>query len=217
MRCPAISPDRANRHLGSRRRFDTTGSTNFLWINRRSARTTETGHTREYFNFLTARIKVFLQVEPGMADVNALIDLVLDSNQHHPSIIGFGVDVEWYQNAQEGGTGVQVSDALAQAWEERVKAHSTDYQLFLKHWDSAFMPPTYRGDIVFVDDGQQFGTLEDFIDDMAAWADTFDPNTIIFQYGYPSDKTWWASLAPPGARQALVILTDLWADLGDFA
>jgi hypothetical protein len=43
-------------------------------------------------------IKVWIQVEPGDADVETLIDIVLNHYGHHPCIVGFGVDVEWLES-----------------------------------------------------------------------------------------------------------------------
>jgi len=40
-------------------------------------------------------IKVWLQVEPGFADINWLIDSVLERYRHYPCILGFGIDLEW--------------------------------------------------------------------------------------------------------------------------
>ncbi len=149
--------------------------------------------------FDTHGIDVFLQVEPGFADVPTQIDLVLDRYGQHPCVIGFGIDVEWYQNATDGGDtmGVPVDDATAEAWEQRVKAHHPDYRLFLKHWDSAMMPEAYRGDLVFVDDSQMFDSLESFLDEMQVWSETFDPNLVMFQIGYPDDQVWWGTLDNP--------------------
>lgn len=42
-------------------------------------------------------VKVWLQVEPVDADMSTLIDLILQRYASHPSVIGFGVDVEWHK------------------------------------------------------------------------------------------------------------------------
>ncbi len=111
-------------------------------------------------DFDRAGVKVFLQVEPANADVATLIDLVLGRYGRHPCVVGFGVDVEWNRTADYPKTGLAVDDATARAWEARVKSHDAGYRLFLKHWDEKWMPPTYRGDIIFVDDSQIFPDLE---------------------------------------------------------
>jgi hypothetical protein len=144
-------------------------------------------------------VSVFLQVEPGLADVPTLIDLVLDRYGHHPCVIGFGVDVEWYGNVTEGGEGTPVDDAVASSWESRVQSHDPVYSLFLKHWDVSFMPPLHRGRIIFVDDGQGYADMQAYLDDMREWADAFNPNRVFFQYGYESDRPWWKALAGPPA------------------
>ena len=42
-------------------------------------------------------VDVWLQLEPGSAPMVDLIDIVLDRYGDHPSVIGLGVDVEWFQ------------------------------------------------------------------------------------------------------------------------
>ena len=142
-------------------------------------------------------VSVFLQVEPGFADVPTLIDLVLERYGNHPCVIGFGVDVEWFGNVTEGGEGTPVDDATASSWESQVQSYDPDYSLFLKHWDTLFMPPSYRGSIIFVDDSQGYADLQAYLDDMQEWADTFNPNRVFFQYGYESDRPWWEGLNNP--------------------
>ncbi|MDV7395928.1 hypothetical protein RZS08_31340, partial [Arthrospira platensis SPKY1] len=75
-------------------------------------------------------VKVWLQVEPGDADMLTLIDLVLNQYKHHPSVIGFGVDVEWYKS-DGSAEGTPVSDAEAEAWVKAIRAHNPEYKLFL--------------------------------------------------------------------------------------
>ena len=152
-----------------------------------------------YLDYFDAEgIKVFLQVEPANADMTDLIDIVLNRYKQHPCVIGFGVDVEWYREADNPDWGVKVGDALARDWEAQVKAHNPDYRLFLKHWDRDWMPPTYRGDIIFVDDSQMLedfdAMLEEFID---YWSGHFEPNMVFFQIGYSSDRPWWQKLDDP--------------------
>jgi len=164
----------------------------------------------EYFAwFDDCGIEVFLQVEPGFADVPTVIGLVLDNYADHPCVTGFGVDVEWFGNVTEGGEGMPVDDSTAGSWEALVTYYDPGYGLFLKHWDPAFMPPSYRGDLIFVDDGQGYSNMEEYLADMAAWAEEFDPNRVFFQYGYDSDSTWWGSLgfAPVDIGEALAAQT----------
>jgi len=152
----------------------------------------------EYLDWFDAHgVSVFLQVEPGFADVPTLIDLVLERYGHHPCVIGFGVDVEWFGNVTEGGAGTPVDDDTASSWESGVQSSNSDYDLFLKHWDITFMPPSYRGRIIFVDDGQDYANLQDYLDDMREWADAFDPSRVFFQYGYESDRPWWKYFCDP--------------------
>jgi hypothetical protein len=171
----------------------------------------------DYFD--THGIKVWLQVEPGFADMNTVIDLVLGRYRHHPSVIGFGVDVEWF-NPRGENLNDQVTDTLAKQWETRVRSYDPQYTLFLKHFSPSSMPTTYRGGIVFVDDTQEFTNAPDFLGEMKGWADWFYPNPVSYQIGYPADKPWWNKESAPvtrslGQKLATVTRQDLgvvWVD-----
>jgi len=167
--------------------------------------------------FDKAGIKVFLQVEPANADMITLIDLVLERYKHHECVIGFGVDVEWHREADDPEWGVKVDDATAEKWEARVKSYNPQYRLFLKHWDNRWMPPKYRGNIIFVDDSQELKDLNamviEFVND---WANYFKPNTVFFQIGYPSDRPWWKQLNNPPKTIGDAIQTRIKQDCGIF-
>ena len=125
--------------------------------------------------------------------------------QHHPSVTGFGVDVEWYKSV-DGPLGEPITDAEAERWVKAVRSHGNEYRLFLKHWEVDWMPPTYRDGIVFVNDAQQFDSLDALVADFAAWGAHFAPYPVGFQYGYPADKPWWRELEdPPGDIGRLLI------------
>ncbi len=158
--------------------------------------------TDKYEEYLDAfdqsEVRVFLQVEPGHANVDDLITLVLNRYGHHPCVIGFGVDVEWYREVDNPGWGIPVNDSTALHWEQLVKQHNSSYRLFLKHWDRNWMPSTYRGDLIFVDDSQGFPDLNAAVNEFTTyWADYFFPNPVFFQIGYAIDKPWWETLENP--------------------
>lgn len=140
--------------------------------------------------------RVWLQVEPGFASVEELIDLVMARYKHHPSVIGFGIDVEWYRSTNPD-EGEAVSDAVARAWLQAVRRHGKDYRLFLKHFSLDKMPPNEREGLLFVDDSQILPSLEAMVDEFATWGKTFAPAPVAFQYGYESDRPWWILLDDP--------------------
>ncbi len=141
-------------------------------------------------------VKVWLQVEPGNADMLTLIDAVLGQYAHHPCVLGFGVDVEWYKSTG-AAEGTPVTDEEATAWVQAVRRHNPDYLLFLKHWDERWMPPTAREGILFVDDSQIFDNFDHLVTEFREWGKYFAPAPVAFQYGYPSDKPWWSKLEDP--------------------
>jgi hypothetical protein len=134
-------------------------------------------------------------VEPGEANIDTLISIVLNRYKHHPSVIGFGIDVEWYKNNSK------VPDSLAKKWEEKVRSIDSTYTLFLKHYAQSWMPAAYRGKILFVDDSQDFNFASNpfsaMVSEFKAWANKFAPNKSAFQFGYTADSTWWKQYADP--------------------
>lgn len=146
--------------------------------------------------FDEAGLGVWLQVEPGDAPMDRLIDIVLDRYGSHPSVLGFGVDVEWYQS---DGTpeGMPVGDAESAAWVAAIRAHDPRFRLFLKHWEAGMMPAVERDGIVFIDDSQQFQSLERMAAEFAAWGQAFESAPVGFQFGYPADEPWWGELEDP--------------------
>jgi hypothetical protein len=152
--------------------------------------------------------KVWLQVEPGNADTAGLINLVMKQYSHHPSVIGFGVDVEWYKS-DGSAEGTPVTDEEAILWVNTVRTFKPDYLLFLKHWDPLWMPPAVRDGIVFVDDSQQFDNFDHMVNEFAKWGKHFAPAPVAFQYGYPADKHWWGQLQDPPANIGQAILENV--------
>ncbi len=149
-------------------------------------------------------IKVYLQVEPGQADVKKLIDIVLRRYGHHPSVVGFGVDVEWFHvSASSANESTPIGNQMAHQWESKVKSYNSNYRLFLKHWLPSLMPSSYRGDIVFIDDSQGFSGLKEMVDEFDKWADSFPDNIVMYQVGYDvnvsgnNDFEWWHNLVNP--------------------
>jgi len=143
--------------------------------------------------------RLWLQVEPGNAPVETLIHLMLERYGHHPSVIGVGVDVEWYRSTKIP-EGQAVSDAEARAWLAAARSHKADYRLFLKHWEIGKMPPTEREGLLFIDDSQELPSLDAMVEEFAAWGRAFAPAPVGFQYGYESDRPWWRQLDDPPAE-----------------
>ncbi|MGQ9801350.1 MAG: hypothetical protein ACUVRL_06780 [Candidatus Saccharicenans sp.] len=169
--------------------------------------------------FDRAGFRVWLQVEPAMADIPTLIDLIMGRYGHHPCVIGFGVDVEWHRWSEQDNEGVAVSDDHARLWVEHLRRWNPSYLLFLKHWEMTKLPPAYRQGLAFIDDSQIFQSLEEIVLEFARWARWFYPSPVGFQYGYPSDRPWWRQLPDPPGEIGRAILrvapntTDLfWVD-----
>jgi hypothetical protein len=145
-------------------------------------------------------LKMWLQIEPGSADIDTLMDLVMNRYKHHPCVVGFGIDVEWYKydkTTKAGRNGQKVSDSIAQQWETHLHSINTNYTLFLKHFDLAWMPPTYRGKILLVDDSQGFPSLSSMASEFKTWGLTFLSNKVAFQFGYEADSLWWRRYSDP--------------------
>ena len=155
-------------------------------------------HERFLSHFDSSGIKVFLQVESAIAEVDDLIKIVFDQYAHHPCVVGFGVDGEWHKYSKKNDWGTPIDDASAERWEKLVKSYNPKYQLFLKHWDRKWMPKNYWGDIIFVSDSQQFKSKNHMISEFADyWGKYFYPNTVFYQIGYSADKKYWETLTNP--------------------
>ena len=155
-----------------------------------------TDANEDVFNkFDESGTRVWLQVEPGNADVNELIDIVLSKYSHHKCITGFGVDVEWLNTTNPEGR--QVTDLEAKTWMSKIKSFSTKYRMFLKHWESSKMPPTFRTDVVFIDDSQEFSSLNQMVNEFKDWGNYFKPAKVGFQFGYNEDHSWWGQYSNP--------------------
>lgn len=148
--------------------------------------------------FDTTGITVYLQVEPAFANIDTLIDLVLSRYSKHTCVIGFGIDVEWFQSAW-GKTNKTIAptDKQAKIWENKIKSYNPAYKLFLKHWLVSCMPPSYHGDIVFIDDSQGFMELEHMTVEFLGWANHFPNNIVMYQVGYSKDYHWWKQFENP--------------------
>ncbi|MEE9384749.1 MAG: hypothetical protein V3V08_15200 [Nannocystaceae bacterium] len=152
-------------------------------------------------------VKVWLQVEPGLADVSKLIDVVLSRYQRHPSVIGFGVDVEFNEVVEPGGE--PVSDSTAEAWLDQVQAFNPNYTLMLKHWEADMMPPSVRDGMLFLDDAQGMESMEDLISTFQGWVDAMSGGTTGFQVGYDTDEDWWSEMDDPVAELGAAIREEL--------
>lgn len=170
------------------------------------------GNSYEYINFNTSTdkhesylsyfdthgIKVYLQVESGMANINDLINIILTRYQHHTCVAGFGIDVEWYQvDSTTPNESIRITDEDAGQWNNLIKSYKPEYRMFLKHWLTKMMPPTYRGDVIFISDSQGFDKLSILASEFGNWADYFKTSLVMFQIGYPSDYKWWKELEHP--------------------
>ncbi len=151
-------------------------------------------------------IKVWLQVEPGNADVSTLIRLILDRYASYSCVTGFGVDAEWYRWSESTPEGVAVTDARAREWSELVRSYSPSYRLFLKHWKQEKMPPVYREGITFIDDSQRYAGLDQMLTEFEEWGSFFAPAPVAFQYGYEADRGWWEQFSDPPAEIGRAIL-----------
>ncbi|MFQ5440261.1 MAG: polysaccharide deacetylase family protein [Nitrosopumilaceae archaeon] len=147
-----------------------------------------------------AGLKVYLQVEPADADVSMLMDLVMNQYKHHPSVIGFGLDVYWYKHSQFPGTGKPLVDSEVNTWAAQVKTFDPDYMLFVKHWDSSYLSNARPDNVLFLIDSSGIGSLSGAIAEYLSWIDHFGDSQVGFQIGSPSDQSWWSTLNDPASE-----------------
>jgi hypothetical protein len=136
-------------------------------------------------------VDIFLEIYPRKTnDVPGAIDVWLTKFKEHKCVKGLGVDLEYYK---------RVDDASAKVWNEKLKSHNPHYRMFLKHWEQAFMPPTYRSDIIFINTSSE-ASVETLNTEFEKFAEHFAPAACAFQIGYPADEDgmdgknssgWW--------------------------
>lgn len=169
----------------------------------KNARGSEDDFYEEYLTAMdSAGMAVWLQVEPGDADLVELAKEVMNHYKHHSCVKGFGIDVEWYEYREsagaEEGDSSKLSDATAKAVVEAVRAINSAYTVFVKHWDENWLPPIYREGLIFVNDSQYYDSPSEQRVDFAAWANYYAPNPVMFQIGYQADKeTVWGNYSNP--------------------
>ncbi len=153
----------------------------------------------DFTAFDSAGIKVWLQVESSACAMSDMIHIVMEQYGHHSSVIGFGVDAEWYLN-RSYRYGKPITRDEAVAWVQQTRTYNPNYQVFLKHWMTSHMPSQDGGQIdgvVYIDDSQGFRSLDAMVSEFGAWSDYFAPAKVGYQYGYASDQSWWSKLGDP--------------------
>ena len=176
-----------------------------------------------YEDYLTAfdnaGYSVWLQVEPGNADLVALAKEVMTHYKNHTCVKGFGIDVEWYRPAGTDGYGTKLTATEARKVLTEIRKIKSDYTLFIKHWDRRWLTDGKSADegIIYVNDSQNYLGLddddeittalinsfsteelneaaEDMIDDFSRWAKAYYPSPVMFQIGYEKDTPFWKRL-----------------------
>lgn len=158
--------------------------------------------------FDAAGYKVFLQVEPGLADIPQVIDLVLTQYSHHSSVIGFGVDAEWL-GAPTYSDGRVISESELNSWLNKVKTYNPNYKLFVKHWDYAHFPSNYNAEVIYIDDSLSLGSLNNMVNEFKNWGTHFSNADVGFQVGYPQDMSWWGNMNDPVAQIGNELKTEI--------
>jgi hypothetical protein len=126
-------------------------------------------------------VSVFLETRPGGgANMVNLIDTYFKKFGKHKCLRGFGIDLEFYK---------AVSDADAKAMDEKLKSFNPEYRLFFKHWETGYMPKTYRGkgDLIFMSTSSE-ETPTSLIKQHADFCNSFSNSACGAQIGYPADE-----------------------------
>ena len=139
-------------------------------------------------------IDVWLQVEPGYANLVTLADLVMKQYKHHSCVKGFGIDVEWHKPIEDSDEGTKLSDTDVKKVLAKVRSYNSDYTVFVKHWMSEQLPSKMEG-LIYVNDSQQFKSMEEVLEDFSQWAAYYAPQPVMFQIGYSADKWIWNGTA----------------------
>ena len=143
-----------------------------------------------------AGYSVWLQVESGDADLETLVELVMNRYGHHSCVKGFGIDVEWHFPVEGSDRGTKLSDTDAQKVLAKVRTYNENYTVFVKHWREDYLPSKMEG-LIYVNDSQQFHSLDDVKEDFSDWAAYYAPYPVMFQIGYKADRPIWNEFDNP--------------------
>ena len=157
--------------------------------------------------FDEAGYSVWLQVEPGNADLVDLATEVMTHYGHHSCVKGFGIDVEWYKPEGTKGHGTELDKTTAGKVLRAVRKVNSDYTVFIKHWDEDYLTEGEPVDgFIYVDDSQGFRSLNRMCQTFAGWAETFAPCPVMFQIGYEADESRvWGSMENPAKELGTAI------------
>lgn len=172
-----------------------------------------------YESYLTAMDKagysVWLQVEPGDADIVELATEVMNHYKHHRCVKGFGIDVEWYKASKNPGRGTPLDKTTARNVLSAVRNVKKNYTVFIKHWVAKYLTEGEPLDgFIYVDDSQGFREKEQtaqerMCQEFADWAENFNPCPVMFQIGYDNDRTKiWGSMTNPAKELGTAILEE---------
>ena len=171
----------------------------------------------EYLSAMDAAgYSVWLQVEPGDADLVELATEVMNHYKQHSCVKGFGIDVEWYKPEGTHGYGTKLSEEpeTSDSVLAAVKAINSDYTVFVKHWDEEWLPDANNG-FIYVNDSQGFRSgknttaLERMCTEFAYWAEHFSPCPVMFQIGYDADRSnVWGTMDNPAKELGQAIIDE---------
>jgi len=168
----------------------------------------EKDHFEDYLKkFDELEIDVWLQVEPGHNNLVDLAKVLLDKYGHHSCVKGFGIDVEWYYRSNIDYKGRKLTDKEIMDVVDVVHSKNPNYTIFVKHWESEYMPPNYRDGLIFINDSERNENYEKKESIFVEWAKKYSNNPVMFQIGYPSDRdTMWKN-DPVGFAKKIIQAT----------
>ena len=168
-------------------------------------------HERALSLYDSVGVKTILQLESGNCDVIESLELINKVLGKHSSIIGYGIDAEWYFYEESlDKTGMPISDEQAAKWLDKILSFNSSYTLFLKHWEVTHMPKKFKNpNLWYLSDSQEFGTLNEMMQDFTLWSSGFNASITGYQFGYQSDMKWWSKLKNPLWDISRIILKDL--------
>lgn len=146
----------------------------------------------QYLKYFSKKgIDVFLTIEPGAADINTAVDLVLKEYGSSGYIKGIAIDLEWYE-----GENILKREEISSIL-KLLLDYNENYTLIIKHWNINGFDKVDSSSIIYVQTMEGLNSIAEVSKRHKFWSRTLYPNRVGLELGFDSNKKYWKGLNSP--------------------